>query len=124
MPRVNVLIGPRQSAQSPAVLPPVLLRQPVRTPCQPATSSDDVSVPRVTLSVVTRVTSVLAQPYVQTSISACHVSLSDAATCHLYGPPRVIFWSRHVSCTDMTRQLYGHDTWTVRTVQSSPFLPV
>jgi hypothetical protein len=100
-------IRPRQTTQSSVVPPPFMLRQPVRTPYHPTTSSDDVSVPHVTLSVVTRVTSVLAQPYVQTSISACHVSHSDAATCHLYGPTTC-----HL--LELPRQLYGHDTSVVR----------
>jgi hypothetical protein len=49
-----------------------------------------------------------------------HVSCT-ALPCHLYGLPCVASWLAHVSCTDMPRVLYGRATWTVRTVQSSPF---
>jgi hypothetical protein len=54
------------------------------------------------------------------SRATCHPSSGD--TCHLrIGPTvhpksqicltRVITWSRHVSCTDLPRVLYGPDTW-------------
>jgi hypothetical protein len=79
----------------------------VRSPHQMLTSS----VPRVTLPVVTRVTSALVHPYAKMSKTACHVSLPEASTCHLYGPA--------------TCRLYEHATLasvrTVWTAQSAIF---
>jgi hypothetical protein len=90
------LIHPRQLSVLPCHLP----RQPLTSP-----------VPRVTLPVVTRVTSGLVQLYAQMSKYACHVSLPGVAMCPLYGPA--------------TCHPYGHATsasvHTVRIAQSAIF---
>jgi hypothetical protein len=95
------------ASHSPTCVP----HQPVRTTLspvmrQPATSAADVTLPRVTLSVVTRVTSVLVQLYLCTLESSCHVLHPGAAMCRHPMLPCVTFWSHHVSCTDVPRGLY------------------
>jgi hypothetical protein len=76
-------------------------------------------VPRVTLSVVTRVTS---------DTSNCTPNRPNLpATCHSLELPHVICTDLpRVTVRNLPRQLYGpatsaHDTWTVRTAQSAIF---
>jgi hypothetical protein len=85
-------------------LPCQLPYRPVSLPRHLLTSP----VPRVTLSVVTRVTSGYIQSYTKSTKSACHVSLPGAATCHCTDLPHVTVRTCHISirieCTDLPHQ--------------------
>ena len=85
-----------------------------------AQSAVDVILPRVTLPVVTRVTSALVHPYAQMFKSYCHVSLLGSAMCHHPELPRhfchISIRTCHVSvCTDCIINNYFFACLTFRT---------